>query len=242
MTHNQIEYWKTREAERSNRAKERETRMNNRRVAVELARHNLAMEREQERSNLANEGLKQEANAINLQGLEETKRHQQAVEAETNRANVAKETEAHSYNTSYISEWANQAANALTETVRSHKAQEYNTQRYNQAYAQIGSWTASTNQQNADTREYEADIAQQRQDTYLLSTLLNPNTSGQQGNYLDSMSELNEQKVSESQTNVRSRKLHDVLDTLGLIADTVNNYQKNVSNAFRGLSLFKGGN
>jgi len=80
MTHNQIEYWKLREEQRSNQAKEQET----------------------ERSNRANEGINEarrieegrhnlESENLNRLSLEETARHNTATEGETIRSNIAKE-------------------------------------------------------------------------------------------------------------------------------------------------------
>lgn len=239
MTRNQIEWWNTQEQMRANKAKERETRMNNKRVAAETANHNKAVELETNRANLARESLQAEQNAINFQNYKETARHQKAMEDETNRANLAREAETHSYNSAYMQEWAKQAINQLAETNRANVARETETSRYNRSQEQFATWNANVNQQNADTRSYEADIAQQRQNSYNLSVLMSPETRGYQTAYLEALNALNAQKVTESETNVESRKLHDVLDIVNTGRGLASDVAKTVGNVMRAFSLIQ---
>lgn len=86
MTHNQIEYWKLRETQRSNRVNEGETK-----------RHNIAGEAETNRSNIAHEvisaGTLAENTRHNKASENENFRHNAATENETTRSNRAREYE-----------------------------------------------------------------------------------------------------------------------------------------------------
>lgn len=90
MTHNQIEYWKLKETERSNKVNESENKRHNQSVEGETQRHNIAQEGEtnrhnlttelidmnkfyeQARSNRANEDIARERNSIARDTLSET--------------------------------------------------------------------------------------------------------------------------------------------------------------------------
>ena len=158
MTHNQIEYAKHKETQRSNLAKEAETHRSN--VATELL-----TDRRDSR-----------AYEINLGTLNENIRHNTAVEAETYRSNVAREIEtnranlakeAETYRSNVAREQENIRHNVVSEQelTRHQQAQESETTRTNKAYESIGRTNAAANWKNAETNTYNAETNRQNADT-----------------------------------------------------------------------------
>lgn len=124
MTRNQIEYWKLKEQQRSNKASQAEQSRSNKAQEQETVRSNRARESETHRSNLINEshqsnvlGETIRANKAreshNVATLQETKRSNVAREAETRRSNLANERETNRSNVA-----------RETETMRSNLANE----------------------------------------------------------------------------------------------------------------------
>lgn len=147
MTHNQIEWQKHLESKRSNLAVETETN-----------RHNVVTENETKRHNVADEGIRSEANAINRQHFERS-------DAEVARSNRAKE------NIQYANLYESARHNRSTEALGfgnldlgySQLAEAF---RHNYALESNDFMKAAAQQSQADTAAVNADIAQQRQDTY----------------------------------------------------------------------------
>lgn len=146
MTSNQLQYWRNKEEQRSNQAREAETRRSNLANESETHRSNVSRESETHRSNLINESQR-------AGELAETIRANQARENETHRSNVAKETE--TYRSNVQNEQIKWFQNF--ETKRSNLAREYETHRSNVANEAINQDRNDLTREHYERQDYETN-------------------------------------------------------------------------------------